>query len=305
MQTIITHPNFDALGDEIIARQPDQIRRANVQFKTFPDGWPNLFIEDVKERVERQSVTYIGDFSRPELFFPNYAIIRGVLDYYADKVRVIVPYFPVGTMERISEKGEIATASYFADLLSHLPSGRSGKTSLHTFDIHALVERFLFNSFNVNAELHTTMHLPDIADDTVIAFPDDGAAKRFKEVFKNRVKIICEKVRGEGDKRTVTIKEGDPSGKNVLIVDDLIQTGGTIREAADVMRARGARSVSAFAPHGVFPGDAHASLAQSLDELIVTDSLPINHGRAKGIANMKVLSIASLVERIMMERTGE
>ena len=301
MQTLITHPRFDAIGEEIIARRPDQIRRADVRFETFPDGWPNLYIHDVKDRIEHREVTYIGDFSRPENLFPNYAIIRGVLDYYADKVRVIVPYFPVGTMERIAKKGEIATASYFADILSRLPSGRTGKTSLHTFDIHALVERFLFDPFQVNAELHTTMHLPELTPDTVIAFPDDGAAKRFGEVFEGRDKIICAKVR-DGVKRIITIKEGDPNGRKVMLVDDLIQSGGTLREAADVLRARGATRVSAFAPHGIFPEESHVKLAKSLDELIVTDTIPANIERAKGVANMKVLSIASLIERIIFER---
>ena len=104
MRTIITHPNFDALGTELEARNPEQVSRAEIRFESFPDGWPNLFIEDVKEKVEHRDVTYVGDFSRPEYLFSNYAIIRGILDYYADKVRVIVPFFPVGTMERIAKK---------------------------------------------------------------------------------------------------------------------------------------------------------------------------------------------------------
>ena len=79
---------------------------------------------------------------------------------------------------------------------------------MHTFDIHALAERFFFDSFHVNAELHTTTSLLDIPEDSVIAFPDDGAAKRFRENYGDNIdKIICIKVRGEGDKREVTIKE--------------------------------------------------------------------------------------------------
>ncbi len=163
-------------------------------------------IHDVKEAVEHQDVTYIADFSEPKNFFSNYAMIRSLVDYYADKVRIIVPYFPVGTMERISKKGEVATARYFADLLSHIPAGRKEKTSIHTFDIHALVERFLFDSFKVNAELHTTLSLLDVKPETVIAFPDDGAAKRFHEAFPENASIICAKVR-DGVERIITIKE--------------------------------------------------------------------------------------------------
>lgn len=121
MQSLLTHPNFDALGDEVEALLPGKINRVRMKFETFDDGWPNFFIEDVKNAVEHEEVTYVGDFSRPEDVFANYAAIRGILDYYAEKVRVIVPYFPVGTMERISKKGEVATAAYYADILSHLP----------------------------------------------------------------------------------------------------------------------------------------------------------------------------------------
>lgn len=72
--------------------------------ESFPDGWPSDWIDHVKETVEHQEVTYIADFSDPRDFFSNYAMIRALVDYYADKVRVILPYFPVGTMERISRK---------------------------------------------------------------------------------------------------------------------------------------------------------------------------------------------------------
>lgn len=93
MKSLITHPNFNWVWDQIIRDNPQKIERVDVRFDTFPDGWPNLFIEDVKWKIEHKEVTYIWDFSRPEYFFSNYAIIRWILDYYAEKVRVIVPFF--------------------------------------------------------------------------------------------------------------------------------------------------------------------------------------------------------------------
>lgn len=195
-----------------------------VRFDTFPDAWPNFFVERVKECIEHQDVTYIGDFSRPEQLFHNYAMMRGILDYYAGKLRVILPYFPVGTMERISEKGEIATAKYFADIMSHLPPGRNAKTSIHTFDIHALVERFLFDSFQVNLETHTAMStVREIGKNKVIVFPDEGAQKRFEKEFPNHEIIVLSKKR-VGDERIIELKEGNPEGKDILLVDDLIQS---------------------------------------------------------------------------------
>lgn len=300
MKTLISHPHFDPIVDDLVTRNPTLLRKGKVDFGKFGDGTPNLFLHDAKNTIEHQDVTYIGDFSRMEDFFPQYAVIRSIIDSYADKIRVIMPYFPVGTMERISKKWEVATASYFADLISHIPSTRNGKPSLHTFDIHALVERFLFDSFHVNAELHSALSLLEVHPDSVIAFPDDGAAKRFSDAFpENKNRIICIKVRGEWDKREITIKEWDPKWKNVILIDDLIQTWGTLREAARMLRARWAKSVHAFAPHGVFPGDSHIALATELDELIVTDTIPANIERAKWVKNMRVLSIVPLLEKIL------
>ncbi|MDD3144813.1 MAG: ribose-phosphate diphosphokinase [Candidatus Gracilibacteria bacterium] len=299
MKTILSHPNFEYLAESISNDSNGEIVKENISMKTFPDAWPNIFINDVKNLIEHKEVTYIGDFSKPEDLFINFAAIRGIIDYYADKVRVILPYFPVGTMERIEVKGEVATAKYFADIMSSLPSGREAKTSIHIFDIHALVERFLFDSRQVNAEIHTAMSLlkEEIIGKTIV-FPDDGAKKRFGRDFDNFDVIVCGKIR-ENDKRIIQIKEGDPNGKDVIIIDDLIQTGGTIRETADKLRNLGAKSVLAYATHGVFPNNSHIELAKSLDKLIVTDTIPENINRAKDVVNMQILSIKPLIEKII------
>lgn len=296
-KTLITHPNFSDLGQKIA--QERGMEYPQVRFENFPDAWPNLFIEEVKESIEHQDVTYIGDFSGPEDMFINYAMMRGILDYYAGKLRVIMPYFPVGTMERISEKGEIATAKYFADIMSHLPEGRNAKTSLHTFDIHALVERFLFDSFKVNFETHTAMnHIREIAKDKVIVFPDEGAQKRFASEFPDHEVIVLSKKR-KGTERIMELKEGNPDGKDLLLVDDLIQSGGTLVRAAEFLRGLGAKSVSGYATHGVFPNDSYKKLCESLDMLYVTDSIPENVKRAQEMGNMEIISLRWDFEKLI------
>jgi len=120
--------------------------------------------------------------------------------------------------------------------MSHLPEGRNGKTSIHTFDIHALVERFLFDSFQVNLETHTAMnHIRDIAKDMVIVFPDEGAEKRFAKEFPGHETIVLSKKRENGE-RIISLKGGNPAGKKLLLVDDLIQSGGTLIRAAEFLR---------------------------------------------------------------------
>lgn len=297
MKSLLTHPNFSALWEQI-ARE-NNIPLIPADFNRFPDGWPNVFIHEVKKLVEHKEVTYIWDFSQMEDLFVNFAAIRAVIDYYANKVRVILPYFPVGTMERIDEKGEVATAHYFAEIMSAFPPAREGKTSLHIFDIHALVERFIFDAHSVNVEIHTAMNL--LKEEIVwksIVFPDEWALKRFGRDFPENDIIVCSKVR-EWEKRVITIKEWDPRGKDVIIIDDLIQTWGTIKKTAEKLREYGAKSVSAYATHGVFPDDSHKDVAASLNRLIVTDSIPANVERAKDVPNMVIMSIKPLIEKII------
>jgi ribose-phosphate pyrophosphokinase len=304
MKTLIAHPRFDYLADDIVGRNPKTIRKWNVIFWRFPDGTPDLQFPEVKKDIEHEDVTYIGDFSQMDELFEHYNTLFNLVKNTANKVRIIMPYFPVGTSERVEKKWKTETAHAFGHLFSHLPSGRREKNSVHVFDIHALVEQSLFDIDRMNAELHTTTSLLDLKPREMIVFPDDGAAKRFREYFPNvpeNRRIICGKER-VGDKRIITLKEWNPAWKDVVIVDDLIQTGGTIREAAKMLRAKWARSVRAFAPHGVFPYDSHIELAWVLDELIVTDSIPANIDRAKALENMKVISIAPLVERIMRRK---
>lgn len=299
-KTLIAHPSFSELWQKIAEEK--WMDFPQVRFENFPDEWPNLFIEDIKESIEHQDVTYVWDFSRPEDLFINYSMMRWILDYYAGKLRVVMPYFPVGTMERISEKWEIATAKYFADIMSHLPDGRNGKTSIHTFDIHALVERFLFDSFKVNLETHTAMnHLDKIAKDKVIVFPDEWAEKRFWKDFPNHETITLSKKR-VWDERVIELKEWKPEWKDLLMVDDLIQSWGTLIRSAEFLRDMWAKSVSWYATHWVFPKDSYIQLADCLDMLYVTDSIPENIQRAQRVDNMQVISLKSDYEKLIFAK---
>jgi len=90
--------------------------------------------------------------------------------------------------------------------------------------------------------------------------------------------VTCGKTR-DGDARVVAIQDGDPEGKNIIIVDDLVQTGGTLYECGMELLARGASEVSAFVAHGVFPQDAWARFATGGDRSVfkrfwVTNSIP-------------------------------
>lgn len=112
-----------------------------------------------------------------------------------------------------------------------------------------------------------------------IAFPDDGAAKRFASMFQSQDVIVCGKTRGEGDLRTVVIQDGQALGRHVVIVDDLVQTGGTLYETGKVLKDAGALTVNAYVTHAVFPNQSWKRFNRGgdracFDKFWVTNSIP-------------------------------
>ncbi|PNY10107.1 ribose-phosphate pyrophosphokinase mitochondrial-like [Trifolium pratense] len=115
-----------------------------------------------------------------------------------------------------------------------------------------------------------------------IAFPDDGAWKRFHKQLQHFPTVVCAKVR-EGDKRIVRIKEGEPKGRHIVIVDDLVQSGGTLIECQKVLAAHGASKISAYVTHGIFPNkswerfghDNGGNPESAFTYFWITDSCPL------------------------------
>jgi len=231
---------------------------------------------------------------------------------------MILPYFPTGTMERVDQEGQVATAKTLASMLSLTPPTARGPSQLMIFDIHALQERFYFSS-GIIPRLETAIPLllqkldsavvngRRLLENLAIAFPDEGAFKRYNAQFpSNFERIICTKTRS-GDQRVVRIQEGQCGSKHVVIVDDLVQTGGTLLECAKILRNNDAASVSAFVTHAVFPQDswrkfiAHSDEAEQtaengplLDRFWVTDSLP----HARQICAHRPFELVSLAPQI-------
>ena len=144
-------------------------------------------------------------------------------------------------------------------MFSNLPScGKPARVIV--YDLHTLQNRFYLHN-NAVANLQTTIPLLidrlKGTDIDCIAFPDDGAAKRFSYMFKGLGYeiVTCGKTR-DGDKRSVIIQDGNCKGKRVVIVDDLVQTGGTLYECGIALKNAGAASINCFVAHGVFPKES-------------------------------------------------
>jgi ribose-phosphate pyrophosphokinase len=299
MKTLFSHPNFDDLASEITGQYPE-IKKWNMQFTHFADEWPNISFQNVENEIEEREVYYLADMSKPGLVFENVAIFQALTRYFAQKVHVILPFYPVGTMERVSVEWEVATAKTFARILSSTPRAQDAITTFHTFDIHDVRERF-YTSDEISFRLHSMMDelKKRISLDTIIVFPDEGAKKRFANAFWGYEVVHASKVR-LWEKREITIENISLEWKKVCIVDDLIQSGGTLIQTALKLKEMWAAHISAFATHGVFVKDALENLTQHFDSVITTDTIPKNNQYLEEYGNLEILSIKqTIVDKIL------
>ncbi|KAJ4711033.1 Ribose-phosphate pyrophosphokinase 4 [Melia azedarach] len=299
-------PETKALAERVAA-QSDVIELRSINWRTFEDGFPNLFIPNA-HGIRGQNVAFLASFSSPGKIFEQLSVIYALPKLFISSFTLVLPFFPTGTSERMEDEGDVATAFTLARILSNIPTSRGGPTSLVTFDIHALQERFYFGDtilpcFESGIPLlkNRLQQLPD-SDNISIAFPDDGAWKRFHKQLQHFPMIVCNKVR-EGDQRIVRIKEGDPQGRHIVIVDDLVQSGGTLIECQKVLAAHGAAKISAYVTHGIFPNRSWERFKQDnggnpesgLAYFWITDSCPMTVNEVTHQPPFEVLSLAGSI----------
>ncbi|XP_074309913.1 ribose-phosphate pyrophosphokinase 3, mitochondrial-like [Silene latifolia] len=299
-------PETKALAQRIAA-QSDAIQLRSISWRTFDDGFPNLFISNA-HGIRGQHVAFLASFSSPGVIFEQLSVIYALPKLFVASFTLVLPFFPTGTSERMEDEGDVATAFTLARILSHIPISRGGPTSLVTFDIHALQERFYFGdnilpcfASGIPLLKKRLQQLPD-SDNISIAFPDDGAWKRFHKLLQHYPTIVCAKVR-EGDQRIVRLKEGDPKGRHVVIVDDLVQSGGTLIECQKVLAAHGASKISAYVTHGIFPNrswerfkpDSAGRPEEGLSYFWITDSCPLTVKEVKARPPFEVISLAGSI----------
>lgn len=313
---IFAYPEMQAMADGVLqaisdASQEEELpavvaKRGGIKWGRFPDTFPNLFIDKPHQTVRGKHLVFFASFFHPESMFAQLSVLYHLPRYCARSLVVVLPYFATGTMERVDEEGQIATAMSLARLLSSIPPLGEGPAKLLIYDIHALGERFYFGD-NIIPMFETA--IPLVIDkiktthkdeEVAIAFPDEGAVKRFGGQFSDFDVITCSKVRGEGSKRTVTIKEGDPAGRHIFIIDDLVQTGGTLIECKNALLKQGATDVSAYVTHAIFPEDSWKRFTDPADKkpfkhFYITDSCP---SVAEALKDKRPFSVLPLAEPI-------
>ena len=221
----------------------------------------------------------------------------------AKSVIAVIPYFGWARQDRKDKPRVSIGAKLVADLLSV-----AGIDRLITMDLHADQIQGFFN-IPVDHLYASAVFLPYIEslklDDLVIATPDVGGSKRASTFSKylGVPLVLCNKTREKANVVATMQIIGDVQGKNVVLVDDIVDTAGTITKAANIMMEAGAKSVRAIASHCVMSDPASFRVQESgLTEMVFTDSIPY----AKKCAKVKQLSIADMfAETIRRAMTNE
>lgn len=215
----------------------------------------------------------------------------------AHHIIAVLPYFGFARQDR-KDKPRVAIGSKLvANLLS-----AAGVTRVITMDLHADQIQGFFE-VPVDHLYASSIFLPYIKenynlDNTVMAAPDTGGTKRANAYskFLGLEMAICYKQRSVANQIDNMMVIGDVTGKDVLIVDDIIDTAGTICKAAELMMEQGANSVSALCTHAILSGPAYERIENSaIKELIVTDTIPLKQQSDK----IKVLTVANLFAEVI------
>lgn len=297
---ILHCPQMATLAEKLVGRTPG-LCPATVRWEHFDDGFPKLTIENT-DTLRNQDIAFLASFDQPGEIFRQLSAIYEIPRYGVRSFKVVLPYYPTGTMERVDQDGQVATAATLAKMLSQIPLTISGPTQVIIYDIHALQERFYFSD-QISPRLETAMPLLikrlEQESNLAVAFPDDGAVKRFSRHFPHLPQIVFQKVR-KGRRRSVTIREGNPGGRHVVIVDDLVMTGGTLLKCQELLLAKGAAQVSAFVTHGVFPQESNRNFTpEGFTRFWMTDSCPVMAEQLDGTPPFEVLSLAGPLSTLL------
>ncbi len=265
------------------------INLGKVVISSFSDG---EFQPSFEETVRGKKVFIIQSTPPPfDILLELLLMIDAAKRASAKQIIAVVPYFGMARQDRKDKPRVPIGAKLIANLISS-----AGATRIMTMDLHADQIQGFFE-VPVDHLFASTIFIPYIKslklDDLVIASPDIGGSKRANVYAKhlNCEMVICYKKRKKANVIDSMKIIGEIKNKNVILVDDMMDTGGTICKASEMMMANGAKSVRAICTHAILSGKAYENIADSsLNELVVTNSLSLQKKNKK----IKVLDVSNL-----------
>jgi ribose-phosphate pyrophosphokinase len=271
------------------------VHQGAISVQKFSDGEISVRIE---ENVRGKDIFVIQPTSQPanDHIMELILIMDALRRASARRVTAVIPYYGYGRQDRKVEPRVPISARAVADLIQAMGPHRILTMDLHADQIQGFfsipVDHLFFAP--VLAEYINTKNLSDL----VIVSPDSGGAERARFFGKkvNGGLAIIDKRRPKANESEVMNVIGEVDGKNCLLLDDMVDTGGTIAKAATALRKNGAKSVICCATHPVLSGEAPKKLNDAnFDEIVFSNSIVIPE--SKKINNLKVLSIAPLMAK--------
>lgn len=275
----------------------------NVIVSEFSDG---EFQPSFEETVRGQDVFIIQSTIPPtDNLMELLLMVDAAKRASARKIIAVIPYFGFARQDR-KDKPRVAIG---AKLVANMMMA-AGVDRLMTMDLHADQIQGFFE-VPVDHLYASTVFFPEIKklaqeDNLVVAAPDAGGAKRANSYAKklNAGLALCHKQRKKANVISEMTVIGDVEGKDVVIVDDMIDTAGTITKAADLLIEKGAKSVRAYCTHAVLSGPAYERIEKSgITELIITDTIPLKKKSDK----IRVISVAPLfsdiIQKLMLNKS--
>jgi len=267
----------------------------NVITSTYSDG---EFQPSFEESVRGRRVFIIGStFPNSDHLMEMLLMLDAAKRASARHITAVLPYFGWARQDRKDKPRVPIAAKLVAKMLE-----TAGATRIITMDLHADQIQGFFEK-PVDHLFASTIFLPYLKslnlENLTIASPDMGGSKRayaYSKALSSDV-VICYKQRAKANVIEHMELIGEVTGKNVVLVDDMVDTAGTLTKAADIMMERGALSVRAICTHPILSGKAYQRIEESkLEELIVTDSIPLRQSSSK----IRVLSCADLFADVMV-----
>ena len=225
----------------------------------------------------------------------------------AGRITAVIPYFGYARQDRRPRSSRVPiTAKVVADMLTTVGIDRVVMIDLHADQIQGFFDIPVDNIYGTPAllaDLRQQSH-----DNLMVVSPDVGGVVRARAVAKQMGDIdlaIIDKRRQKANESQVMHLIGDVKGRDCVIVDDMVDTAGTLCKAADALKTFGARKVVAYATHPVLSGKAIDNLRNSvIDELVVTDTIPLSD-EALNLGKIRQVSVASMVAETIRRINNE
>ncbi len=209
----------------------------------------------------------------------------------AYKVIAVMPYYGYARQDRKDKPRVSIGSKLVANMLT-----AAGADRVITMDLHAPQIQGYFD-IPVDHLDSSAIFIPYIQqmglENLTFAAPDVGSANRIREIamYFNSEMVLCDKHRKRANEIASMVVIGDVTGKDIVLIDDIIDTGGTLAKSAGLLKEKGARSVRALCTHPVLSGKARENIENSvLEELVVCDTIPVHNPGSK----IKVISTAEL-----------